>query len=55
MTAITEDTHYENNVYLSLATAQFRANTVTNVSYKVDLSLPKGEWFSGFIEVTFDL
>lgn len=53
MTTITEDTDYEKNVYIDQVTASMRDNTVTNVAYKVDLSLPKGEWYSGFIQIEF--
>lgn len=31
-----------------------RHEHISNVSYKVDLSLPKGEWFSGFVQIEFD-
>ena len=49
MTANTEDTDYEKNIYIEQVTAQMRYEHISNVSYKVDLNLPKGEWYTGFI------
>jgi len=50
-----EDPTYEQNFYISLATAEERDKHISEVSYKVDLSLPKGEWFGGKVEVAFKL
>ena len=50
-----EDPTYESNYYISLATAEYRDLHVADVAYKVDLSLPKGEWFGGKVEVSFRL
>lgn len=49
MTTITEDTDYEKNVTIELVTAKMRFESVSNLSYKVDLSMPKGDWYSGFV------
>jgi hypothetical protein len=53
MSTITEDSDYEKNVYLNIITAKLRYDTVANVSYKVDLTLPKGAWYSGKVTIDF--
>lgn len=50
-----EDTTYEQNFAIALATAEYRDQHIADVAYKVDLSLPKGEWFGGKVEVSFTL
>jgi len=54
MTSITEDTEYGKNVHLDLTTANLRFDTVADVSYKVDLQLPKGEWYTGSVQIEFN-
>ena len=44
---IFEDKTYEQNIPMTLANAQFRAATVSNVVYRVDMAMPKGDFFFG--------
>jgi hypothetical protein len=46
-TNIFEDASYEKNCYITKATAEFREPHVCDVAYHVDLSIPKGEWYTG--------
>jgi hypothetical protein len=55
MTNIIEDPQYDKNVYLHVSTAKMRFEAITNVSYDVDLVLPKGEWYGGKVVVFFTL
>jgi hypothetical protein len=52
---IFDDPTYESNVYLHTEFAQLRYKCVTNVAYTVDVLLPKGDWYTGRVTVTFDL
>ena len=52
---IFDDPTYESNVYLHTEFAQLRHKCVANVAYTVDLLLPKGDWYTGKVTVTFDL
>jgi aminopeptidase N len=49
------DKTYEENISMTLANAKFRAATVSNVEYAVDLAMPKGDVFFGKVTTTFDL
>lgn len=55
MSQIAEDPLYDKNVYIHIDTAKTRFAAVADVSYHVDLVLPKGEWYSGKVAVTFTL
>jgi hypothetical protein len=52
---IFDDPTYESNVYLHTEFAQLRYKCVANVAYTVDVLLPKGDWYTGRVTVTFDL
>ena len=49
------DKTYEENIPMTLENAQFRAATVSNVRYAMDLAMPKGEFFFGKQTTTFEL
>ena len=55
MSQITADPLYDKNAYLHISTAKMRFETVTDVSYDVDLVLPKGDWYAGRVAVSFTL
>lgn len=40
---------------MTLANAQFRAATISNVVYRVDMAMPKGDFFFGRQSTSFDL
>lgn len=48
-----EDTTYEKNVFVQAADCVSRAQCFADVSYDVKLNLPRGDWFSGCLDVTF--
>ena len=48
-----EDTTYEKNVFVQHTDCQIRAQCFSEVSYDVRLKLPRGEWYSGCVDVTF--
>jgi len=50
-----EDKTYEQNIPMTLVNAEFRASIVTNVTYDVELALPKGENFFGRCIISFDM
>ena len=50
-----EDSKYEENVTVTVETAQKRAACLSNVAYDVTLGMPKGTHFFGAINVSFDL
>ena len=50
-----EDTTYENNHYIRKETAVYRKSILSDVHYSVNLTLPKGDWFCGFVKVNFEL
>jgi len=52
---VLEDTTYEQRHHIALDTAEYREKHISDVAYHVDLSLPKGEWYTGKITVTFML
>lgn len=54
-TQVFEDSAYEQKHSISLATAEYRERFISDVSYQVDLTLPKGEWYAGNIGVSFTL
>jgi hypothetical protein len=47
MSQIVEDTLYEKNVYLHVATAKMRFDAIEQVAYEVELALPKGSVYGG--------
>ena len=49
------DQTYEANHYLTKELAEFRAQYVTNVNYKVSLTMPRGEQYFGKTVINFDL
>jgi len=55
MTKVFEDPNYEANKYIAKSTAVFRKAIVSNVNYKVQLALPKGDNYFGSYELSFDL
>ena len=50
-----EDPNYEANRYIAKTTAEYRKSLVSNVSYKVTLALPKGDYYFGTYELNFEL
>ena len=44
---IFEDVSYEKNCFVAKTTTEYREKLVADVAYHVDLSLPKGDWFTG--------
>ena len=48
-----EDTTYETNMYVQLVDCQQRAQCFSEVRYDVKLNLPRGQWFTGCVEVSF--
>ena len=50
-----EDVTYDTNHHITRESARFRDSFISEVSYKVDLALPKGDWFHGKVEVKFNL
>jgi len=52
---IFDDPNYESNKALHSEYAELRHKCVTNVAYTVDLIIPKGEWYTGKVTVSFDL
>lgn len=55
VSAVHEDTTYEQKHHIALATAEYRDKHIADVKYSLDLSLPKGEWFTGKFSVSFTL
>jgi len=53
--SIVSDADYESNVYVQKADAEMRAESVSSVSYKTVLCLPKGENFLGRTTVNLSL
>ena len=49
------DQTYEANHYLTKELAEFRAQYVTNVNYKVSFTMPRGEQYFGKTVINFDL
>ena len=47
--SIVSDADYESNVYVQKADAEMRAESVSSVSYKTVLCLPKGK----FLQIDF--
>ena len=52
---ILQDTAFNTNVFLSREDAQMRAKCINDITYKIDLSLPKGTLYCGSAEVQFKL
>ena len=50
-----EDTSYNSNHYIQQTTALSRKSVVGDVAYKVQLALPKGDWYGGKVHITFTL
>lgn len=50
-----EDSTFETHFPISLATAEYRDAHIDNVAYYVDLTLPKGEWYTASFTVSFRL
>jgi len=50
-----EDSTYEKNVFVQAADCVVRAQCFTNVSYDVKLNLPRGDWFSGCVDIKLNL
>jgi len=48
-----EDTTYEKNVYVQHADCVVRDKCFSDVSYDVALNLPRGDWYSGCVDVSF--
>ena len=50
-----EDTTYEKNVYVTQVDCIERAKCFADVAYDVKLNLPRGDWYSGCVEISFNL
>ena len=50
-----EDTSYEQKHHIALSTAEYRDKHISDVKYNLDLSLPKGDWYTGKYHVSFTL
>ena len=48
-----EDTTYEKNVYVQHADCVVRSKSFSDVSYEVNLNMPRGDWYSGCVDVSF--
>ena len=48
-----EDPTYEKNVFVQASDCVSRASSFADVSYDVKLNLPRGDWFSGCVDVSF--
>ena len=46
-----EDPTYEKNVFVQLVDCVARAQCFSDVSYDVKLNLPRGDWFSGTVDI----
>lgn len=53
--SILEDASYEKNCFIAKTTAEYRENLVSDVAYHVDLSLPKGDWYTGKVQITLTI
>ena len=47
------DSNYTENLHLQKAICLKRTKMITNVAYDLKLNLPRGEFYSGKIEVFF--
>jgi len=52
---VIEDTTYEKNFFVHLTDAEKRKACIDEVSYEVELVLPKGDWFGGKVKIDFKL
>ena len=52
---VMEDATYEKNVYVLKDTCIQRKSQVSEVSYSVNLALPRGEFFGGQVTINFKL
>ena len=50
-----EDSTYEKNVFVQAADCVVRAQCFSNVSYDVKLNLPRGDWFTGCVEIKLNV
>jgi hypothetical protein len=50
-----EDSTFEVNHHVQQAVADYRDKLIADVTYQVDLSLPKGDWYGGKVTVNFEL
>ena len=50
-----EDPTYEKNVFVQHVDCVARAQCFSNISYDVKLNLPRGEWFSGTVDIQFNI
>ena len=50
-----EDTTYDKNVFVQHSDCVVRAQCFSDVSYDVKLNIPRGEWYSGYIEISFNV
>ena len=49
------DSSYENNVHITQINCIERAKYISDVNYTVELTLPKGDWYSGCVSVNFKM
>ena len=52
---IVEDPEFASNVVLYKTEAERRAELIDGVNYEVHMTMPRGEYFSGYTQVTFNL
>ena len=48
-----EDASFDKNVYVQHVDCVERAKCFSDVSYDVRLNLPKGDWYSGSVDISF--
>ena len=48
-----EDSSYMENLHVEKNSCQLRTNCLTDISYDLKLNLSRGEYFSGYIQITF--
>jgi hypothetical protein len=52
---IYEDSSEHSRGTVAFSTTEYRDKHIADVAYNVDLSLPKGSWYTGKIQVSFKL
>ena len=55
MTSVFTDNTYKENRFLTKTDAEFKASIISNVSYVVNLCMPKGDSFFGSTSIEFEL
>ena len=52
---ILSDTTFEKNIYISQNKAAYRKSLVSNVSYALDVVVPRGTEYFGAVTITFNV